>query len=262
MKVLMCNPQHFDVNYEINVWMDKQKTVDREKTINQYQNLKDTYKKLGVEVKEIEQAEGLPDMVYAANYGFLHNNIFVRSNFFHQERRKEAELAAEFMAKLGYEVVPLAEELYFEGQGDLFRCNDQFFCGYGFRTKLETIKELEKIFSEPVHALKLVDPRWYHLDTCFLPLGNKRVMIAPEAFDQESLQIIKNNFDLVIETNDPTDIAGFACNSMVIGDKVITYRMSENTKKTLSELGFEVIEVDMSEFMKGGGSVRCLTMDL
>lgn len=262
MKFLMCPPKHFRVDYEINVWMRKHRSVNKSEVQKQYETLKNIYQNLGIEVLEIEQHPDLPDMVYAANYGFVYKNIFVRANFKHEERKKEAELAAEYMGNLGYEVRTLPEGLTFEGQGDLFYCEGKFYSGYGFRTKIETIKELEKIFEQEVVALKLVDPRWYHCDTCFLPLGQKRVMIAPEAFDKESLEKIHSEFDEVIECTHDDDIQNFSCNSIVIGNNVITNRMTEELKTLLQNKGYKIIEAPTSEFLKGGGSVRCLTLDM
>lgn len=262
MKILMCPPIFFEVKYAINVWMDKDSVVDKAKAMREYQTLKEIYESLGVEVMEIEQEDGLPDMVYAANYGFLDGQKFVRANFFHPERRREAILAADYMKKNGYEVFELEDGLYFEGQGDMLKADEKYFCGYGFRTTLGSIDEVRKILAKEVIDLKLVDERWYHLDVCFCPLSPGGVLIVPEAFDQQALEKIYANFDYVIETRDEIDIAGFACNSFQVGNKLITYRMCDETKAKIAQKGIEVIETDMSEFMKGGGSVRCLTMDV
>jgi len=262
MKFLMCYPEFFNVEYHRNVWMKENAMVDRDRAKRQYGRLKKTYEDLGVEIAEIEPVKGLPDMVYAANCGFLNGKDFVKSNYYNKERRKEADLASQYFRKRGYNVITLPEHLYFEGQGDLVKCGGKFFCGYGFRTNFKTIKHLEEILGAKVFPLKLVDPRWYHLDTCFFTLRDGAAFIEPEAFSKDSLALIYLELNKVIETKDPEDIESFACNSVVVGDKVVTNKMSAGSKKALADAGFEVIEVDVSEFLKGGGSVRCLTFDL
>jgi len=262
MKVLMCPPSHYEVVYEINVWMDKDNQVDIDRAHQQYKNLVDVYRSLGVEVMEIDQSQDLPDMVYSANYGFLDGDIFVLSNFFNEQRRREAGLAMDYLGGKGYKIKQLPNGMVFEGQGDMVKCGDKLFCGYGYRTQLDSIKELGALLGKEIVPIKLVDPRWYHLDTCFFGFADGKAFIASEAFDKDSLKAIYDNCDSIIETNEPEDIAGFACNSVAVGNKVICYRMSDKSKKAFSAEGFEVVEVDVSEFLKGGGSVRCLTLDL
>lgn len=262
MKILMCDPLHFDVNYEINVWMDKQISVDRENARRQYINLRNTYKNLAVEVIEVDQKVGLPDMVYSANFGFVNNRDFIKANFYHKERRPEADHSAEMMAELGYNVKKLPQDVFFEGQGDLFKAEGKFFCGYGFRTSERAKPYLEEILKSEVLMMKLVDPRWYHMDISFFPLGEGRVFIIPKAFDKVSLEIIHREFADVIETNDIEDITGFACNSYLVGKNIVTNKISKNSRKQLEARGYNLMEVDVSEFLKGGGSVRCLTLDI
>src|SRR6266581_500250 len=142
-KVLLCPPTYYEVVYEINPWMDVTKKVDHAKVQEEYQKLKQTYQELGCEILEIEQEKGLPDMVYAANYGFPQDNIFIKSNFKFEQRKKEAELAKESLQKRGFTIKELPEDIVWEGQGDLLTVGGKYFLGFGKRTDYIAKKYLE-----------------------------------------------------------------------------------------------------------------------
>lgn len=259
--VLVCPPDYYQIEYEINPWMHKENKVDYRRVEEEFEALVAIYKKLGLNVLSIDPQAGLPDMVYAANFGFVIDDIFVRSNFRYPQRRKEAYFAEEFFKNKKFKVEKLPENIFFEGQGDMFFRDGKFFCGYGKRTMKEAIPYLEKLFGEKFITLEVNDPYYYHMDTCFAPLGGGKAVIKPSSFSKEDVFKIKKNFKKVIEVDDG-DNPFYCCNVVAVGDTLVLGKgIGKDIKKTFGKEGFDIIETPMAEFLKGGGAVKCLTLE-
>jgi N-dimethylarginine dimethylaminohydrolase len=260
-KILLCPPAFYDIEYEINPWMHLKNKVNRRKVYEEYKNLKATYESLGVEVLEINPVKGLPDMVYAANLGFPLGNKFVLANFKYKQRRKEADYAKVFFQKLGFEIVDLPDKLYFEGQGDLLTVGGKFFLGWGKRSS----KEMKDVLNDKVGIkcidLELQDPYFYHLDMSLGPLDSKTALVRPGSFIKEGLSKLRKEFPNIIETTEKDD-KFMACNLVVVGKTVIIAKgISAKLKSSIRKYGFKVVEIPMDEFRKGGGSIKCLTLE-
>ncbi|HEX8931951.1 MAG TPA: arginine deiminase-related protein [Patescibacteria group bacterium] len=259
-RVLLCPPTHYDIEYEINPWMDITHKVDQKKVRAEYETLKQTYQKLGLEILEIEQKKGLPDMVYAANFGFPENNFFIKANFKFAERKKEAELAKQYFTNLGFTIHELPENVNWEGQGDLLKIGGKYFAGYGKRSDQKAKRYLEEILTGEIIDLELIDPYYYHLDTCFLPLNKQTVAINPLSFTAEGLAKIAQNFTTVIKVSQE-DNQLLACNAVVVNKSIVVGKgISQQLKTDFKNAGFVTEEVAMDEYRKGGGSVKCLTL--
>lgn len=259
----MCSPDFFDVKYKINPWMNpKKKSVEKEKVFKQWEQLKNTYEDLGLTVYSLKQRRSLPDMVYTANLGFVINDIFIKSNFKHHQRKKEAHLGEKFFKEMGLDIYKLPKGLDFEGQGDLLKVGNDFFYGWGKRSNPRAKRHLKKgLGIKNIIDLKLVDPFYYHLDTCFGPLNEETVVINPKSFTKEGLKKIYKSVPDVIEVG-PKDNKKMFCNLVTVGNMVITsLGVSEKLRNQLGERGFSVIEIPMDQFRLGGGSVKCLTLE-
>ena len=256
----MCPPYHFDVVYDINPWMSSNKNfVNRDKAAEQW-NLLYAMVRSCAEVELIQGDRWLPDMVFTANAGYQFGNNVVLSNFKHNERKAEEELFEYWFESSGYTVHRLSSS--FEGQGDLLRDADGYmWLGTGFRTDIQALDELEPLLGEWIQPLKLVDPRWYHLDTCFCPLPHGELLWYPPAFDSESQDLIYDFYEDTIEVSEE-DALQFACNSVCILDNVFTPKCSVSTSIMLMKYGYNHVEIEMSEFLKSGGAAKCLVMDL
>lgn len=261
-KVLLCPPKYYQIEYEINPWMDIKNKVDKKKVEEEFEKLKDIYKKVGLEVLILDAQAGLPDMVYTANCGFVIDDLFIKANFRYKQRRKEADFAEVFFQKKNFKVGRLPEEVFFEGQGDMFYRDGNFFMGSGKRTSPEAKKYIDKIIGQESIKIEVNDPYYYHLDTCFAPLGYGKVIIKTDSFKKEDVDQIKKNFNQVIEVSAKDN--PFMCCNIVCTDEVVIAGegIGKDIKKALNDSGFEVVETPMSEYFKGGGSVKCLTLEL
>ncbi len=259
----MCPPDCYDVHYVINPWMEGNvHRSSRERAISQWRGLRDVLARYA-DIELMTPREGLPDLVFTANAGLVLGNDAIISRFVHPERQGEEPHFKAWFALQGYAVHQLPRDVHFEGAGDalLDRGEPWLWAGYGFRSSLRSHEYLANWLDVDVVSLKLVDNRFYHLDTCFCPLGDGYVMYYPGAFDAESRGRIEARVPvgrrIVVEE---ADAAQFACNAINLGVIVVMNRASHGLKTRLASAGFEVIETQLDEFLKAGGAAKCLTL--
>lgn len=265
IRYLMCAPEHYDVDYVINPWMEGNvHRLSRDRAQMQWQAL---YKVIGdrAEVESIDPQPGWPDMVFAANAGLILNDTAILSRFYHPERQGEQPHFKAWFESAGYAVKELPETVTFEGAGDalLDRAGRWLWAGYGFRTMLEAHPYLAAWLDIEVLSLRLVDKRFYHLDTCFCPLSDGSILYYPEAFDTFSNRTIERRIpaDKRIAIAE-ADAVNFACNAVDIDGAIAVNRVSDGLRARFEERGFTVLETDLSEFLKAGGAAKCLTLRL
>ncbi len=255
----MCRPSHFTVSYEINPWMHTSVPTDTDLAVSQWQQLYDTYLELGHQVELIEPAEGLPDMVYSANGALLSDGIVYTAKFTYPERAPEAPLYGQWFADRGFRVHE-AQEIN-EGEGDILTVGDLVLAGTGFRTSREAHAELQELIGKPVISLRLVDPRFYHLDTALMVLSSTEIAYYPPAFSEGSRRVLETLFpDAVIATEADAVVLGL--NGVSDGRHVICNPRATDLMAAVAERGFEPIGIDTSELLKGGGGVKCCTLEI
>jgi N-dimethylarginine dimethylaminohydrolase len=256
---VMTAPTFFAVEYAINPWMDTTVPVDIGIAIAQWKNLRNTYRKLGHIVDLVEPVPGLPDMVYAANGGLIVNDKAIVARFRYPQRAGESIAYAEWMMSNGH--TPVYTRHINEGQGDLLLAGGIILAGAGFRTDVKAHAEIAGIVGMPVVSLELVDPRFYHLDTALAVLDDTTIAYYPPAFAASSCAQLEALFPEAI-TVGSSDAYVFGLNAVSDGYHVVHPADSVGFAKQLSDGGFEPIGVDMSELLKGGGSVKCCTMEV
>lgn len=259
--LLMCSPDYFDVVYKINPWMDTQRGVDKKKTKKQWQNLVRTFKKLGFSVDTIEPVEGLPDMVFAANGSFAIGKKALISHYRYPQRKDEARYHWLWFEKNGFSVSNTSG-IHYEGQGDTFLVGDTIFQGFGFRSDKDVAKVMRKAFpKKKVVLLELVDDRFYHMDICFFPINKELVFYYSKAYTKEAVAAIKKHFKKAIDVTDEEALS-FGLNSISAGNTAVLTSTATKFADRLKALGFKTILVDMSEFAKSGGAVKCVTNEI
>ena len=256
---LMCPPTHFAVTYAINPWMDPRRPVDRDRAIRQWTGLRAAYEALGHTVEVVAPEPGLPDMVYAANSAFVLDGIALLARFQHPQRRGEEPAYARWFAAHGFTVIQ--PDHVHEGEGDLVLAGDTILAGSGFRTDPAAHREVARIFDREVVGLELVDPRFYHLDTALFALGPDQVAYFPGAFSPASRRVLRARYpDAVVA--DEADARAFGLNAICDGRHVFLPAPAEGMAKRLDDAGWVPLPIDLSELLRGGGSVKCCTLEL
>jgi len=257
--ILLSPPDFYTVDYEINPWMHVREKPDRAMAIEQWEYFYDFLKALGLTVEIIPPAKGLPDMVFTANGGLVYGNKFIVSNFRHKERQGESRLFEKWFKERNYEIIKLPEEFFFEGEGDAFIVNDTLIAGFKYRSDIQSHKFIGELLDKSVLSLELIKPEFYHLDTCFCPLDDKTALYHPDAFDDYGKKALAHLIPNLIAV-DGEDAMNFCCNAVVCGKDIVMNNCTDNLKASLSEKGYNVHQFDFSEYIKAGGSAKCLTL--
>jgi N-dimethylarginine dimethylaminohydrolase len=270
--ILMCRPDFFTVVYRINPWMDPAIPTDTSLAVRQWETLYNTYLDLGFDVKLVDPIDGLPDMVYAANGGFVLDGIAYGASFTHPERQPEGPAYMQWFGDNGFDVRD--PQNINEGEGDFLLVGDVILAGTGFRSASNSHQEMAEIFGRPVITLKLINPSFYHLDTAIAVLDpapgfdsasgemiRPNIAYLPSAFDEASLEILRERYPDAIIVNEE-DAAVLGLNSFSDGLNVVIASRAKDFERQLRERGYNPIGVDLSELLLGGGGVKCCTLEL
>src|SRR5436190_4622487 len=257
--LLLCPPDHYGIEYEINPWMSRARGADTALVQEQWRGLYEKLLSLGREVHLVPPKPKLPDMVFTANAGLTVGKKFIPSNFRHKERAAEAPLFAQWMEERGYEIIWLPADQFFEGEGDALFAGDALFCGYKFRTDVISHRTVAEILNCLVISVELVDPRFYHIDTCFCPLPDGGAFWFPDAFDEYGQRAIRDHLRDLIDVAEE-EAVHFSCNAVVLGREIVLPKGAPKLVTTLKDRGYTCHALPMSEFLKAGGACKCLTM--
>lgn len=264
-RILMCPPDHFGVAYVINPWMEGQFALtDAAESLRQWSALKAILERRA-EIRLVEPHPGLPDLVFTANAGLPKGKKVVISRFRSPERRGEEPVFRDWFAARGYTIIEPPKDMFFEGAGDalLDETRDLFWVGHGFRSDKDIAPFLEQVLATHAVSLSLVDPRFYHLDTCLAPLPGGYLMYFPGAFDAASREAIEA---IVAEDRricvDEAEAEQFCCNAVAFDDLVVLNDGSPALLDRLRQAGLTPMTSPLSQFMKAGGAAKCLTLNL
>jgi len=280
--LLLCPPDYYGIEYEINPWMDRTRNADPQTARAQWRGLLEKLQSLGCQVELVAPRKNLPDMVFTANAGLVVGKKFICSNFRFPQRQGEEEHFEKWFANRGYEIARLpvlagrageglagratevlagraTEKLFFEGEGDALFCGDVLFCGYRFRSDIRSHQIIGEQLKKLVISVELVKDRFYHLDTCFCPLPDGSAMWHPEAFDEYGQRAIRNNIRDGIEVV-AEEAAHFACNAVVLDRQIVLPEGCPKLYAALHERGYETHPLPMTEFLKAGGACKCLVL--
>lgn len=256
---LMCPAEYFAVKYAINPWMHPEHPVDLALAKQQWEQLRSTYLALGHTVRTIDPEPGLPDMVFAANGATVIGGRVLGSRFKHPQRQPEGAAYMDWFRRAGYQVT---EPVHVnEGEGDIIFASRAIIAGYGFRTDQAASIEAAALFGLPVISVRLVDPRFYHLDTALVVLDENTAAYYPAAFDEASQAALAAHFSELIEAKD-ADAETLGLNGISDGRNVVLPVQAEGLAREIDAAGFTVVPVDMSEFKKAGGGPKCCTLEL
>ena len=260
MRLLMCPPDYYGIEYEINPWMSRSHQSNTQIAREQWNNL---YHLLNLgfnaEIELLDPKPGLPDMVFTANAGLAWNGKFIVSRFRHDVRQREAPHYEAWFANHGYEVLHLPDNYCFEGEGDLLKCGELWFAGYHIRSDIFAHQKIAEIIGQEILSLELTSDWYYHLDTCFCPLSAGRAIFYPPAFDPYARKVLENHIPDLITVSDE-EAARFACNAVVAGEKIAMNDGCPKLKGKMEAAGFSVFQTPLDEFIKAGGSAKCLVL--
>jgi N-dimethylarginine dimethylaminohydrolase len=259
--ILMCPPDYYQIEYEINPWMHRKRRVDHSVALRQWRSLYELLEQAGATISCVEPVPGLPDLVFTANAGLIYGDAVILSHFRYGQRQREEPEFRRWFSEHGFRIHPLKVQASFEGAGDALFCGDTLFAGYRIRSDVQALQEVGEVLGCRVVPLELIQARHYHLDTCFCPLTPDSAIYYPEAFDAYGRRALRQWIPNLIQVNQD-EARRFACNAVVIGSTVVTGAGCPELHRQLRERGFDAHETPLDEFIKAGGSAKCLTLRL
>jgi N-dimethylarginine dimethylaminohydrolase len=259
--ILMCPPDYYGIEYEINPWMNRQLASDPDRSRRQWRSLYDAVCELGAVVELIDPVAGLPDLVFTANAGLVYRDTFIGSRFRYGVRQGESPHFERWARARGFRFVAPPAGHDFEGAGDALFCGETLYAGYRFRSDVRSHNWVGDVLGVEVLPLELVDPRFYHLDTCFCPLADGEAIYYPGAFDDYGGSVLRDRIPRLIAVS-AEEAVSFSCNAVVLGRTVILNDGAPKLARDLREAGFAVRSLPLTEFIKAGGSAKCLTLRL
>jgi N-dimethylarginine dimethylaminohydrolase len=260
-RILMCPPDFYGIEYEINPWMSRSRGSTPERARQQWQGLHDKLVKLGVTVELMTPQPGLPDLVFTANAGVVFHNRFYSSRFRHEVRARETPFFDAWFGEHDFHVEHLPHDTFFEGAGDALFCGPKLFAGYRIRSDVKGHQWLGQALGKQVLPLELINPYFYHLDTCFCPLAPGEALYFPGAFDSYGQKVLRTHIPRLLEVAD-SDAKRFGCNAVIVGKTAIVNAGCERLTADLQNWGYQPIALELDEFLKAGGSAKCLTLRL
>jgi N-dimethylarginine dimethylaminohydrolase len=261
----MCRPEYFTVSYAINPFMHPDEPTDTALAVRQWDALLGVYRDLGHEVEFLAPVPGLVDMVFAANGGFTVDGRAYLASFAYPERQPEADSFRAWFAAHGFETHEPASVN--EGEGDFAFAGGVILAGHGFRSTADSHTELARVFGREVLSLRLVDERFYHLDVALTVLdsaatgGPARIAYLPSAFDEAGQALLAERFPGSIIVSE-REAAILALNSVSDGRNVVVAQDAHDYIAALAGAGYNPVPVDLSELLKSGGGVKCVSQEL
>lgn len=262
-RILMCPPDYFGIEYEINPWMNVAVNADHAVAGLQWRGLCDLLTDAGAQIDLMTPVKGLPDLVFTANAALVYENRVLLSRFHHPQRQGETPVDRAWFEGAGFEVMdePQVGVGAFEGAGDALFCGDTLIAGYRQRSDAKFHQAIGALLGVRVLPVELVDPRYYHLDTCFCPLAADEAIWFPPAFDRYGQEAIQAAVPKLIEV-ERGEAERFSCNAVVVDRRVVTNAHCPQLHAELARRGYETRETPLDEFVKAGGSAKCLTLRL
>jgi len=259
----MCKPTYYTIAYEINPWMSLRRQANHRRALMQWTRLHELLtRRLKARVKLLTPKPGVPDLVFTANAGLAVGRTFIRSNFRHPQRQREEPYIERYVKRRGFRLVTLPRRYRFEGEGDALWMNGTLLFGFRFRSDAPAHEELARLLHTQVLPVELADRRFYHLDTCFAPLDDRAALWFPKAFDRYGRKVIEGLVEDPISVSE-ADAKRFVCNAIAVGRSIVLQEgFSVTLRQQLMQRRFSLHPLDLSEFLKAGGSAKCLVLRL
>src|SRR5207253_3320597 len=241
-RILMCPPDYYGIEYEINPWMSRARGSNRDRAVRQWTALRDILRDLSMAIELMTPQPGLPDLVFTANAGLVYHKRFFSSRFRHEVRARETPYDEAWFTAHGFTIEHLPEGMYFEGAGDALFCGPILFAGYRIRSDVQGHQYLGKAVGKLVLPLELVDPRFYHLDTCFCPLAPGEAIYYPPAFDSYGQKVLEAHIPRLLAVHE-AEAQRFGCNAVVVGKTIVTNTGCEQLAAGVRSWGYEPVAV-------------------
>lgn len=276
-KLLVSGADYFTDDYKINPYYTETK-INREKAIAEHARIVECFREAGIEIIKVDPPKDCQDGVYTANWAIVKDGIAVMARL-PEARKGEEAYARKKLEEQGIKTYLVPENYLYSGQGDSLRCGKYLFAGRGYRSAPEAQTfvadklglELVQVHANPqlnadgsIHinpATNHADSFWYDLDLAISIIDEHTIAYCPGALDEESnkkLEAIQDLDKIIVDYDECTK--GFACNLVSTGKHVIMSANAPKLKSALEARGLICITPEITELLKGGGYIRCISL--
>jgi len=261
----MCPPDHFEIKTPINAvqkkWHKTGRGPDPEKRLQQYETVRKALTDLGVDVRELPASKRFTYQVFTRDAGVVANGGALIGNFKMEPRKGEEKPFRQWLQGEKIDVInEFKDPAIFEGGDFVFINSKTAFVGIGDRTNSTAFDRLQSALPEmTLHPVPF--PEGYlHLDVVLNVVSPSVALGYLPALDREAVTLLKK-MDIELFGVTAKEQETMATNVLAVGkNRVISASCNPETNDHLRENGFDVTEVDLSEILKGGGGLRCMTL--
>ncbi|WP_254434247.1 dimethylarginine dimethylaminohydrolase family protein [Halobacillus sp. Marseille-Q1614] len=261
VNVLVSKPEHMKITEIINETQKHyaSENIDVDRALKQHEEFVSLLQNHNVDVGYIPAHPRFNEQVFTRDIGFCIGQHLYISSLASDLRKEEVEPLIEFIEEMNITYTQLTGPSI-EG-GDVIINGQTIYVGISERTTLSAAEQLQKTL--PAYTVIPLELREdiLHLDCAFNIVDEKTALLFPDAFKQKDVDLLKQTFHCI-------EVGGqeqFQLGTNVLsigGRKVISLPQNERVNQELRGAGFEVLEVDLSEIIKSGGSFRCCTLPI
>ncbi|MDF0727410.1 dimethylarginine dimethylaminohydrolase family protein [Cytobacillus sp. S13-E01] len=260
-RVILCEPKHMTIRDVINETQKhfKNEGIHIKKAMEQHKQFVETLQEHGVDVILLPTQEKYHEQVFTRDIGFtLGQTIFV-AEMASDVRKGEEDVLKEWLEQEEISYYNLIGD-HIEG-GDVIIDRNTIYIGLSNRTNQQSIDHMQSLISDFEVIGVPFKEKYLHLDCVFNILSPDLALFFPEAFTEKEKSILDSRYELIEVSNEEQFTLG--TNVLSIGNKkIISLPVNKGVNAQLRSRGFEVIEVDITEIIKSGGSFRCCTLPL
>jgi len=208
--------------------------------------------KCGLQVTILEKNNTFPDSVFIEDTAILTKEFAIITNPTPKSRKEEIAGIIPTLKQQYKTIEYIAAPGTLEG-GDIMQVGDTFYIGRSSRSNDDGIRQFKRIVTKHGYNTTTVEmPDILHLKTGVSYLENNVLLISEQLKDNPAFDSFKK---IIAEAPE-----AHAANSLNINGKILTPKDCPSTLKKLENEGFNVTELEITEFMKLDGGLSCMSL--
>ncbi|MCY9373909.1 dimethylarginine dimethylaminohydrolase family protein [Bacillus sp. T17B1] len=260
-KVVLCSPEHMTIKDVINETQKhfEDDNIHVKTAADQHRRFVQALRSHNIEVILLPARDGLPEQVFTRDIGFVIGKKAFLSSMTEPIRQGEEAIIKDLFHRQGISYTRMLNTSI-EG-GDVIIDKDIVYVGISQRTDMSAIGQLKEELPEYTVVPVQLHEKFLHLDCVFNIVSETEALIYPNALQPEAVHMLAKRYDLIEVPEDEQFTLG--TNVLSIGRKtIISLPCNRHVNQQLSKRGYHIIEIDLSEIIKSGGSFRCCTLPL
>ncbi|MFW9782009.1 MAG: dimethylarginine dimethylaminohydrolase family protein [Candidatus Heimdallarchaeota archaeon] len=222
------------------------------KTIIQHSNYVKALIRCGLKTIVLEADDRFPDSTFVEDTAVVNKDLAIITNFGVSTRKGEELEIRKQLEKIYKNIYCIENPGTLEG-GDILKVDNQYYIGLSKRTNREGANQLKKILEKYDYSCQIVKlANLLHLKTGIAYIGDNNIIISEEFFDNP----IFKKYNIIKVDKDEN----YAANCIRVNNYVLIAKGYEKLKNSLLDLGYKIIEIEMSEFRKMDGGISCLSI--